>query len=74
LKEKKGLAATRAKRKFNDTHYDRLYPYVKKGRKSEYEQFAKSAGVSLNDFIITAIEEKILREKKERDENNTTTK
>ncbi|MBP1992563.1 transcriptional regulator [Paenibacillus eucommiae] len=63
MDEKKGSAATRAKNKFNAANYDRLYPYVKKGRKAVYEEAAAAAGVSLNDYIITAIEEKIEREK-----------
>ena len=61
--EKKGTAATRAKNKYNASNYDRLYPYVKKGRKAVYEQAAKEAGMSLNDYITTAIEEKIIRDK-----------
>ncbi|WP_242069664.1 transcriptional regulator [Paenibacillus dendritiformis] len=42
--------------------YDRLYPYVPKGRKAVYEAAAKASGLSLNDFITKAIEEKIERE------------
>ncbi len=61
--DKKGTAATRAKNKYNDANYDRLYPYVKKGKKAEYEKAANEAGYdSLNEFIIDAIEEKISRE------------
>jgi len=59
MSEKKGSSATRAKNKYNTANYDRLYPYAPKGRKAIYEEAAKKAGVSLNDFIITAIEEKI---------------
>lgn len=61
--EKKGTSATRAKNKYNAANYDRLYPYAPKGRKAVYEAAAKAAEVSLNDFIITAIEEKVEREK-----------
>ena len=61
--EKKGTAATRAKNKYNAENYDRLYPYVKKGRKAVYGEAAKAAGMSLNDYITTAIEEKIIRDK-----------
>lgn len=61
--EKKGTSATRAKNKYNAANYDRLYPYAPKGRKAVYEAAAKAAKVSLNDFIITAIEEKVEREK-----------
>ncbi|BFH15523.1 hypothetical protein J6TS7_65410 [Paenibacillus dendritiformis] len=62
MKEKKGNAATRAKQKYNAANYDRLYPYVPKGRKSVYEAAAKAVGMSLNDFVTRAIEEKIERE------------
>ena len=34
----------------------------KKGRKAFYNMAAKQAGVSLNEFIITAIEEKMKKE------------
>ena len=30
----RGKAATDAKRKYNSKNYDRIYPYVKKGKKS----------------------------------------
>jgi len=56
-------ARTKANRKYNEKAYDRLYPYVKKGRKAVYEEAAKEAGVSLNDYVITAIEEKVARDK-----------
>ncbi len=60
--ERTGTSATKAKNKYNDANYDRLYPYVKKGKKAEYEAAAKTAGYdSLNEFIIDAIEEKISR-------------
>lgn len=60
--ERKGTAATRAKNKYNAQVYDRLYPYVKKGRKTVYETAAEKAGMTLNEFITTAIEEKIERQ------------
>ncbi len=60
--DNKGKSATRAKNRYNDANYDRLYPYVKKGKKAEYEKAAKNAGYpSLNEFIVDAIEEKIAR-------------
>ena len=62
--EKKRNPATKAKNKYNTANYDRLYPYVEKGRKEIYEREAKKAGYdSLNQFIVEAIEEKILRDK-----------
>jgi predicted HicB family RNase H-like nuclease len=63
--EKKGSAATRAKNKYNAANYDRLYPYVPKGRKAIYEAAAEAAGLSLNDFIAKALDEKIERDKTE---------
>jgi len=60
--KRKGTAATKAKNKYNAENYDRLYSYVKKGRKVVYEEAAKAAGVSLNDYITTAIEEKVARD------------
>ncbi|MBU7320836.1 transcriptional regulator [Paenibacillus oleatilyticus] len=67
MDEKKGSAATRAKNKYNAANYDRLYPYVPKGRKAVYEEAATKAGVSLNDYIIKALDEKVERDKKERE-------
>ena len=49
-------------RGFNAENYERLYPWAKKGRKAFYNMAAKQAGVSLNEFIITAIEEKMKSE------------
>jgi len=64
MSEKKGTSATRAKNKFNAANYDRLYPYVQKGKKAVYESASRALGYkSLNDFIVSAIEEKIEREK-----------
>ncbi|MBU5438269.1 DUF1778 domain-containing protein [Tissierella sp. MSJ-40] len=59
MSEKKGTSATRAKNKYNAKNYDRLYPYVKKGRKAVYEEAAQKSGMTLNEFMITAIEEKV---------------
>ena len=60
--EKKGTPATRAKNKYNAANYDRLYPYVEKGKKAYYEEQSKKAGYeSFNQFIVDAIEEKISR-------------
>lgn len=62
--EKKGSSATRAKNKYNAANYDRLYPVVPKGRKAVYEAAAKAAGMSLNEFITAALDEKVERDKK----------
>lgn len=66
--ERKGTSATRAKNKYNAANYDRLYPYVPKGRKEIYEAAAKATGMSLNEFIIAALDEKVERGKKEQEE------
>ena len=57
--EKKGKASTRAKNKYNGENYDRLYPYVKKGKKDIYIEAAERGGYeSLNDFVESALDEK----------------
>lgn len=61
MEERKGTSATRAKNKYNGKAYDRLYPYVKKGRKAVYEETAQKAGLTLNEFVTEAIEEKVER-------------
>lgn len=57
-----GTAATKAKNKFNSKNYDRLYPFVKAGDKAKIEQAAKAAGQSLNDYIVTAIYQRMKQE------------
>lgn len=56
MDNKKGTAATRAKNKYNAENYDRLYPYVKRGKKERYQRAAEAAGCSLNEFIETAMD------------------
>ena len=58
----KMVAATKAKNKYNAKTYDRLYPVVKAGCNSKIEDAAKAAGQSLNDYIVTAIYERMERE------------
>lgn len=45
------------KRDFNQRAYDRLSPYVKKGKKEVYQAAAKKAGYSLNEFMERAMDE-----------------
>ncbi len=52
----RGAAATEAKRKYNEKAYDRLYPMVHKGKKDVYIAAAKSAGMSLNEWIETTLD------------------
>jgi uncharacterized protein (DUF1778 family) len=51
------------KRKFNEKAYDRLNPFVPKGRKAEIQAAADALGESLNDFIVKAIDERMERTK-----------
>ena len=47
MEKKKYASNTRAKNKWNAENYDRLYPYVKKGKKEIYLAAAQAAGMSL---------------------------
>ncbi|MBQ0067580.1 MAG: hypothetical protein KBS60_05320 [Phascolarctobacterium sp.] len=58
----KATAATKAKNNFNSKAYDRLYPFVKAGEKVKIERAAGKAGQSLNDYIVTAIYQRMKRE------------
>ncbi len=55
-------AATKAKNTFNGKNYDRLYPFVKKGEKAKIERAATAAGQSLNDYVVTAVYQRMERE------------
>ena len=61
MEEKKQNASTKAKRKYNEKNYDRLTMNIKKGRKDELKTIADSQGLSLNAFVLSAIDEKIDR-------------
>lgn len=54
-------AAMTAHAKYNAKAYDRLYPFVPKGRKAEIQAAADAVKESLNDFICKAIDERIER-------------
>ena len=56
MERKKGTAATRAKNKYNAENYDRIYPYVKRGKKARYQRAADIAGCSLNEFVERALD------------------
>ena len=51
MEKKKYASNTRAKNKWNAENYDRLCPYVKKGKKEIYLAAAKAAGMSLNEWL-----------------------
>ena len=48
-------------RNYNETSYDRLYPFVPKGRKAEIQAAASARGETLNEFIVRAIDERMER-------------
>jgi hypothetical protein len=50
---------TTASNKYHKDKYDRLYPFVPKGRKAEIQAAADRAGETLNEFIVRAIDERI---------------
>ena len=56
MEKKTGTAATKAKNKYNAANYDRLSPYVKRGKKDRYKEAAKAAGYSLNEFMEKAMD------------------
>ena len=51
MEKKRYASNTRAKNKWNAENYDRLYPYVKKGKKELYIAAAQAAGMSLNEWM-----------------------
>ena len=55
-------AATKAKNTFNGKNYDRLYSFVKKGEKAKIGKAASAAGQSLNDYVVTAVYQRMERE------------
>lgn len=56
MEQKKGTSATRAKNKYFAENYERLYPFVKKGKKERYQAAAEKAGYSLNEFMEKAMD------------------
>lgn len=48
-------------RAYNAKSYDRLYPFVPKGKKAEIQAAAAARGETLNEFIIKAIDERMYR-------------
>ena len=55
-KKDNGISATDYKRQFNEKTYDRLSPYVKKGKKDRYKEAAQANGQSLNEFMENAMD------------------
>ena len=50
MEKKTGTAATKAKNKYNAANYERLYPFVKKGKKERYQKAAETAGLHPKRF------------------------
>lgn len=42
---------------YRKENYDRIYLQIPKGRKAEIKKEAKNRGLTINQFIVTAIEE-----------------
>lgn len=58
---KTSKAQSKASNKYAAKAYERLYPFVQKGRKAEIQAAADTQGESLNDFIVKAIDERMER-------------
>ena len=59
--KKKKKTSTASKAKYNAKAYDEIKVRVHKGEKDEIKAFAASRGLSLNEFITTAILEAMNR-------------
>lgn len=57
-----GKSATRAKNKYNSSHYDNLRIICPKGKKDEIKSHAEARGESINAFVNRAIDEQIKRD------------
>ena len=56
MEKGQGTAATRAKNKYAAANYERLSPFVRKGKKDRYRQAAAKAGYSHNEFMEKAMD------------------
>lgn len=54
-----GTPASRAKRKYNEKNYVRVFLQVKPELKEEWQAAADSAGESLSRYITTAVAKRI---------------
>lgn len=62
MERKKYKSTTRAKNRWNGENYDRLYPYVQRGKKAVYLKAAEVAALeSLNELIESAADEWTMR-------------
>lgn len=58
---KSSKAKIDANNRYSAKAYDRLYPFVPKGRKADIQAAAEEQGETLNEFIVQAIEERMSR-------------
>ncbi len=61
--ENKGSPATKSKNKWNRKNYDQFLLTMTKGDKERYRALADAEDISLNAYIIRAIEEYIFHDK-----------
>lgn len=61
--ESKGSPATKAKNKWNRKNYDQFLLTMQKGDRERYRALADMEDMSLNAYIIRAIEEYISKDK-----------
>lgn len=54
-----GTKITAYKNKYQAEKYDRIIVQVKKGEKEKIKAYAESRGMSLNAFIVEAIEKEL---------------
>lgn len=54
-----GLTSSVVKDRYNKKTYDQINFRVKKGFKTEIEAYANSAGISINQWILDAVKEKM---------------
>ena len=54
-----GLTSSVVKDRYNKKTYDQINFRVKKGFKAEIEAYANSSGISINQWILDAVKEKM---------------
>ena len=52
-----GKSSTKAKNKYNEANYDRIYLSVPKGNKEKYIAKAEAQGLNLTQLIVKLLEE-----------------
>lgn len=62
MPEATGKASTKAKRKYNNSNYDRINLFIPKGKKDIIKNHATEHGESVNGFVNRAIDETIKRD------------